>query len=591
MTALPSAPRRSVTAATVPRTPLARRALALAACAVLVVAGLALVANEASAKVINCPTCGSGGGGTDSLAITSLGALPATVELTKSTTISVTASGGTTPYTYSYTGAPTGCAGGDVASFTCTPTETGTFSITVHVEDAKDSVVSSTLGLIVTAPTITSFTASPNPVLSGGTTTISAAVSGGNPPYTYTFTGMPSGCTEPSASSVSSFSCVLSTSQGALMTYDAKVTVKDADGLTTTGALPVVVGSLSLRSFTASNDPALVNEPLTISAVVSGAAGLVTYSFSDLPTGCTAPSQAVTSAFTCTPSAVGVFSAQVEVTDAQSASGAPTEYDGGVLVINVVSSISTTGSALAAQVLVTDGTQAACGSTIGMSNGMAGACDNDAGTFTGNAGDQLIIEITPSGGSPDYSGWWELIASPEIGYDEVAIGGAHSFSGDGGTLSIPGYTLYPGVNAIEVGINDSEGGQVALTELVPLTGDVPASELAEFSCPPFPSEASGWAGFSLYFPECSVSAVEGTFDALSVIDSLSEVLGMALSAATFGISDLVALMATVIITSYEVAIDTYYDQGHGWSFEFGWPDPVPVPVGGEPSSSFTSWGI
>jgi hypothetical protein len=48
--------------------------------------------------------------------------------------------GGTPPYTFSYSGLPPGCVGGDVPQFTCTPTVAGTSNVAVLVTDtAGDS--------------------------------------------------------------------------------------------------------------------------------------------------------------------------------------------------------------------------------------------------------------------------------------------------------------------------------------------------------------------------------------------------------------------------------------------------------------------
>jgi hypothetical protein len=66
------------------------------------------------------------------------------------TTISTTVVGGAPPLTYSYSGLPSGCSSVNSASFSCTPTSSGDFSITVTVTDFNHNVVSSTSTLGIT---------------------------------------------------------------------------------------------------------------------------------------------------------------------------------------------------------------------------------------------------------------------------------------------------------------------------------------------------------------------------------------------------------------------------------------------------------
>jgi lysophospholipase L1-like esterase len=54
-----------------------------------------------------------------------------------------------------------------------------------------------------TAPTISSFTASPNPVVAGETTYLNVTAYQGNPPYDYAYSGLPPGCQSANTSSLS----------------------------------------------------------------------------------------------------------------------------------------------------------------------------------------------------------------------------------------------------------------------------------------------------------------------------------------------------------------------------------------------------
>ena len=75
-----------------------------------------------------------------------LSANPNPVGTGNSTTLSVSVTGGTSPYTYAYVGLPSGCASQNLPSFPCVPTKAGSFPITVYVNDsAKHTIASSTL--------------------------------------------------------------------------------------------------------------------------------------------------------------------------------------------------------------------------------------------------------------------------------------------------------------------------------------------------------------------------------------------------------------------------------------------------------------
>jgi hypothetical protein len=83
------------------------------------------------------------------LTISSFVASPDTVSPGSSTTMTVVATGGTQPYADYYTGLPAGCASADLASITCVPTATGSFTIRVFVNDSASHSASATTVLTV----------------------------------------------------------------------------------------------------------------------------------------------------------------------------------------------------------------------------------------------------------------------------------------------------------------------------------------------------------------------------------------------------------------------------------------------------------
>ncbi len=75
-----------------------------------------------------------------------------TITTGESVTFTATASGGTAPRTYAYTGLPAGCASADTSALMCTPTATGTFTITVAVTDSIGRSATATVSLTVNPP-------------------------------------------------------------------------------------------------------------------------------------------------------------------------------------------------------------------------------------------------------------------------------------------------------------------------------------------------------------------------------------------------------------------------------------------------------
>src|SRR6202012_3167431 len=112
-----------------------------------------------------------------------------------STTLSAT--GGTAPYTWSVSGLPAGLSLGGNGVISGTPTATGTFSVTATVTDSQNpaKTASATIPLSVTAAiaplTITST------AFAGGTSnqpySATLSATGGTAPYTWSVSGLPAG--------------------------------------------------------------------------------------------------------------------------------------------------------------------------------------------------------------------------------------------------------------------------------------------------------------------------------------------------------------------------------------------------------------
>lgn len=156
--------------------------------------------------------------------------------------------------------------------------------------------------------TIGSITATPSPAYVGNATTISTTASGGNTshPYTYAYSGLPAGCVSADAASIS---CT-PTSSG---TVTIVVRVNDSGGNVTSNAIQLSVLPFTITSFSVTPSPDALGTSVTFQATYAGANGSLTWVWSGLPAGCTAPVNAKTLA--CTPTSAGTSSVSLKGTD------------------------------------------------------------------------------------------------------------------------------------------------------------------------------------------------------------------------------------------------------------------------------------
>lgn len=281
-------------------------------------------------------------------------ATPATVDVGQAVELSVSAAGGTGAYSFTWVGLPTGCASVNSATIECAPTASGTFTVHANLHDSDDDhAAGGTTSLTVSPdPGLSAPTASPAGLDVGQSTTISVTVaSDGSGSDSYSWAGLPSGCSSANAPSVS----CSPTSAGV---YSVYLTTQDSNGATAsspTVAL-VVAPALGPATVVASATSVAVNSVVTFEAGASGGSGAYSYAWSGLPSGCAASDA---SAIACSPTSTAgsPFTVSVTVTDSNgahvsgssvpitvtsassAASGAPTwlEYAGiGLAVLAVI---------------------------------------------------------------------------------------------------------------------------------------------------------------------------------------------------------------------------------------------------------------
>ena len=248
--------------------------------------------------------------------ITSASVSPTNISLGGSAYVNISVSGGAVPYTYNFSGLPPGCVSRSVSDLRCSPSQAGSYGITVSVTGANGQMAQSpTLVLTVQSPPgypiISDFAASPALVTLGNPTTLVVSATGGVSPYSYVFAGLPQGCASSDGPSLPCTPTV--TGQFTLL-----VVVTDAQGHAVSATTPLRVlaapsASVNLTSIAVSPDPAVVGTPLTLRLTASGGTPPLDFSYVGLPPGCPAKD---TPDLTCTPTQSGRFVVGITVTDA-----------------------------------------------------------------------------------------------------------------------------------------------------------------------------------------------------------------------------------------------------------------------------------
>lgn len=166
---------------------------------------------------------------------------------------------------------------------------------------------------------------SPNPGIVNESLTLTADVSNGTGSYNYSWTGLPTGMSASNSNKITG-------TPDATGTYDVTLSVIDSNGDTGSGSQNInVVNQSQAISVNISTDVIpIVNQPLIVSAKVSGGVPPYNYIWSNLPTGLT-PSDSAT--ITGTPITSGTYDTSVDVTDSASHSGS------GSLTIDVTTTL------------------------------------------------------------------------------------------------------------------------------------------------------------------------------------------------------------------------------------------------------------
>lgn len=250
---------------------------------------------ETSLKVIAAPT------------VAAFEVSPGVVETNGVATFTTTPTGGLAPYTLSYSGLPANCPSQDSPTLSCAPQVPGSYVVTVRIVDSLGVDSSAEASMTVVAHvTVSTLSASPGAIDLGQTTSISAVVGGGFAPFTFGFSGVPTGC--PSVNSAT-YSCTPSETG----TYPVSVQVSDWLGYSAQGLSALTINpDPTVTAFAPSTPAITLGDSVTFAAVAAGGTGTLSYSYAGLPAAC-AGSTAAT--FTCTPTGPGNYTVSVAVVD------------------------------------------------------------------------------------------------------------------------------------------------------------------------------------------------------------------------------------------------------------------------------------
>jgi hypothetical protein len=397
---------------------------------------------------------------------------------------SLSAVGGTAPYTWSVTGLPAGLTLGGNGVIAGAPTATGSFPIAITVTDAGSPALTAkaTLTLSVTAPiaplSVTSTT------FAGATSTqpYSATLSatGGTAPYTWSVTGLPAGLTlgsngviagTPTATGNFSITATVTDSQSPAKTASATIPL----------SVTAAIAPLSITSTTFAG--ATSNKAYSTTLSATGGTAPYTWSITGLPTGLSLGSNGVIAG---TPTATGNFSITATVTDSQS----PAKTASANLSLAVTAAIAplaittttftgaTSNQPYSATLSATGGTAPYAWSVTGLPAGLSlGGNGVIAGTPTATGSFPITVNLTDAG-SPALTAKANLtlsvtVAIAPLSITSTAFAGATSNQPYSATLSATGGTApYTwSVTGLPTGLSLGGNGVIAGTPTA--TGSFP----------------------------------------------------------------------------------------------------------------------
>jgi|GEM_PF-646922 len=302
-----------------------------------------------------------------------------------------------------------------------TPTQTGSFLITVKVTDANGCTgTGPTYTLVISCPTITVTSPAANSGTVGSPFNVTFTQSGASGTATFTTSStLPAGLTLSAAG-------VLSGTPTQSGTFPIVVTVTDSNGCTGTGATyTLTINCQTITVNNPANNSGTVDAAFSATFTQSGAIGSATFSVASgtLPAGLTLSAGGVLSG---TPQAPGTFPITVKVTDANGCSGTGPTYTltiscQTITVTNPSSTTGTFGTPLSGSFTFTQsgvGTHTPAVFTLNSGSLPSGVSLSTGGALTGTPAQtgifSITVKVTDSNGCFGVGSTYTLTIAPKL---------------------------------------------------------------------------------------------------------------------------------------------------------------------------------
>ncbi|WP_205756858.1 putative Ig domain-containing protein [Solilutibacter silvestris] len=361
----------------------------------------------------------------------------------------ITASGGTAPYSYSLAAGalPPGVALSGAGTLSGTPTAAGTFNFTVTATDAHGFTGSQAYTLVISAPTITLSPVSLPASTVGVAYSQTITASGGNGSYTYSLAGaLPTGVSLNSSGALAGIPTVPGN-------YNFTVTATDGFGFTGSHAYALAVGSPTI-TLTPTTLPSATVATAYPTQTFTASGGSTPYMYSltagALPAGISLNSGGTLSG---TPTTAGTFNFTITATDAYGSTGSASvsitvaaatqaiinfkaNPVAPVFTPNGTFAISATGGASTSPVVFASTTTSICtvsGSTVTMKS--AGTCSlvaDQAADANYTAATQVKLDVTITAATQAITNFKANPAAPVF-----APNGGFAISATGGASTSP----------------------------------------------------------------------------------------------------------------------------------------------------------
>ncbi|BCJ42480.1 hypothetical protein GCM10010168_07780 [Actinoplanes ianthinogenes] len=401
------------------------------------------------------------------LAVTNPGTRQATTG--QPATLTLAATGGTSPYTWAATGLPAGltlnATSGVVSG---TPTTAGTSSVTVTATDSAGRTATATFSWVTAVPPAVTNPGAQNATV-GTAFSKTLAATGGTSPYTWTATGLPAGLAISSAGVVSGTPTTAGTSTVTATATDAAKRTGTATFTVTVAAQPAVTNP--------GTQQATVGKAGTLTLAGTGGTTPYTWTATGLPAGLTISSAGVVSG---TATTAGTSTVTVTLTDAGGRTATASfswVTANAPAITNPGTQNGTTGVAVSKTLAATGGTSpytwTATGLPAGLTISSAGVV---SGTPTTAGSSTVAVTVTDATGRASSLSFTWAVATPLVATKPSAQNGT---TGVAGTLTLAGtggtspYTWT--ATGLPAGLSVSTAGVVSGTPTTAGTATVTAT--------------------------------------------------------------------------------------------------------------------